>query len=161
MGRHWNRDVSFNPYIPIQTPKIEISICNHQVDTLFYMWPNVCSGDLPAKKKKKKRVWSHMTQNIFNKTRCHQTTQNLNLDHEARPCFLEWQKIQAATYQPSSSLLLSEDSETYGKINSVSGRLLGFFSLSFILMNFDWYEIIQVLPNVKWNWNLKDFCSFS
>ena len=31
--------------------KTEVAICNHQVDSPFYLWPNVCSGDLHAKEK--------------------------------------------------------------------------------------------------------------
>ena len=30
--------------------KIKVAICNHQVDSRIYVWPDVYSGDLRAKK---------------------------------------------------------------------------------------------------------------
>ena len=49
--------------------KIKVDICNHQVDSPFYLWPDVCSGDMQAQK----RAWSYMTLNILTETRCHTT----------------------------------------------------------------------------------------
>ena len=37
------------PHKPLR--KIKVAICNHHVDSPFYACPDVCSGDLPAKKK--------------------------------------------------------------------------------------------------------------
>ena len=46
-------------------------ICNHQADSPFYLWPDVCYGDSPVAT----RVWPYTTQNVLTTARCHQTTQ--------------------------------------------------------------------------------------
>ena len=46
------------PHKSIQ--KINVTICNHHVDSPVYLWPAICSGEL-----KEKRVWSYMTLNVF------------------------------------------------------------------------------------------------
>ena len=51
--------------------KIEVAICNHQVDRPFYLWPDYCSGDLQSKES----VWPYMTLNVLTETRCHFTMQ--------------------------------------------------------------------------------------
>ena len=59
-----------NPYIPLRGGGGgggggKRSYLQSQVDSPFYLWPDVYSGDLPAKK----RVRSHMTPNFLPETR--------------------------------------------------------------------------------------------
>ena len=51
---------------------IKIAICSHQVDSPIYLWTDVCSGDLKAKK----RVWSYTTADVLTETRCQYTSSN-------------------------------------------------------------------------------------
>ena len=55
--------------------EIKVSICNHQVDGLFFLWPDVCFHGLQSKKKKsmvmhgtKCLFWNQMSSNtlLFN-----------------------------------------------------------------------------------------------
>ena len=42
--------------------EIKVSICNHQVDSSYFWWPGVSSGDLQAKSKKEYgHMWHQMS----------------------------------------------------------------------------------------------------
>ena len=49
----WCDKVSMLTHIYPQKPlrKIKVATCNRQVDSPFYLWPDVCSGTLQAKKR--------------------------------------------------------------------------------------------------------------
>ena len=55
--------------------KIKVAICDHKVDRPFYLWPDVCSGDLQSSKKS--TVW-YITLNVLTKTKCDGATENCN-----------------------------------------------------------------------------------
>ena len=55
----WGSKVSMltNTYPHKPMRKIKVTICNHQVEVSFYLWPSICSGDLQAKNSE----WSYTT----------------------------------------------------------------------------------------------------
>ena len=67
-----NRNTQDNK-VGMSMRKIKVAIYHHQAGSQYYLWSDVCSGDLQVLK----REWSHMAPNVLNHVSLNNTKANL------------------------------------------------------------------------------------